>query len=88
MREIRWTDESEEHIWRHQVTPEEVEEAINTRPRLAEPGRNHTEIVYGTTNAGRYLRTVLAEAEDGRSYIVTARTMTPSEQRTFSKNAR
>ncbi len=33
VREIRWTSESEAHIARHGVTPEEVEEVVNSRPR-------------------------------------------------------
>jgi len=47
-------DESEEHIWtRHQVTPAEVEQVVNTRPRLTVTGRSETQSVYGTTDAGR-----------------------------------
>jgi len=89
VREIRWTDESEAHIWdRHQVTPEEVEETVNTRPRWEKPGRGGTEEVYGTTASGRYLLVVLSESEDGLSYVVTARNMTDSECRTYRRKAR
>jgi uncharacterized DUF497 family protein len=83
-----WTEESEAHIWsRHQVTPAEVEEVVNARPRLVEPGRDDTEQVFGTTYAGRYLVVVLAEAFDGRDYVVTARGMTESERRSFVRRA-
>jgi hypothetical protein len=83
-----WTEESEHHIWtRHEVTPAEVEEVVNTRPRLVEPGRDDTEQVFGTTAAGRYLLVVLAEALDGRDYVVTARPMNNSERRTFRRRA-
>jgi hypothetical protein len=34
VREIRWTDKSEDHIAAHDITPEEVEQVIYTRPRL------------------------------------------------------
>ena len=41
-----WTEESEDHIWAgHEVTPAEVEEVVNTRPRLVEPGQDDTELV-------------------------------------------
>jgi uncharacterized protein len=84
-----WTEESEHHIWtRHQVTPAEVEQVVNTRPRLVEPGRDDTEHVFGTTDAGRYLLVVLTEAFDGRDYVVTARDMTETERRTFVRRAR
>ena len=33
-REIMWTEESEEHIWKeHEVRPAEVEDVVNCRPR-------------------------------------------------------
>ncbi len=89
VREIRWSDESEEHIWaRHQVTPAEVEQIVNTRPRLTKTGRAGVDLVYGTTDAGRYLLVVLAEAVDGRDYVVTARDMDSPERRNFTRQAR
>jgi uncharacterized protein len=84
-----WTDESEEHIWtRHRVIPAEVEQVVNTRPRLVEPGRDDTERVFGTTDAGRHLVVVLTQALDGRDYVVTARDMNDSERRAFARRAR
>jgi hypothetical protein len=56
-------------------------------PRLVEPGRDDTEQVFGATYAGRYLVVVLAEAFDGRDYVVTARGMTESERRSFVRRA-
>lgn len=38
VREIRWTEESEDHIARHEVTPGEVEQVVNARPRLVVAG--------------------------------------------------
>ncbi|TDN65406.1 hypothetical protein C8E95_6893 [Pseudonocardia autotrophica] len=82
-REIRWTEDSETHIARHDVTPDEVEQVVNTRPRLVEPGPGDIEEVYGRTDAGRYLVVILSEAEDGRDFVVTARDLTDSERRSF-----
>jgi len=81
--EIRWTEGSEAHIARHNITPYEVEQALYTRPRLAVPGRENTTEVLGTTTAGRHLLVVVTEAADGRDYIITARDMTTNEKRTF-----
>jgi hypothetical protein len=67
VREIRWTEESEDHIARHEVTPGEVEQVVNTRPRLVVAGTEGVEYVFGTTDAGRYL----VEAADGRDFVVT-----------------
>jgi hypothetical protein len=71
VREIRWTEESEDHIARHEVTPGEVEQVVNTRPRLVVAGTEGVEYVFGTTDAGRYLLVVLVEAADGRDFVVT-----------------
>ena len=88
VREIRWTESSEAHIARHNVTPAEVEEVVNMRPRLVEPGRDSTELVLGRTIAGRYLLVVLTEAEDGTSAVVTSRSMNDIERRRFTRLAR
>lgn len=88
VREIRWSDANEAHIARHAVAPAEVEEVVHMRPRLVEPGRGGTELVFGRTDAGRYLLVVLAEAEDGRSIVVTARPMTENERSKFRQRAR
>ena len=85
--EIRWTEDSEEHIGRHGVSPEEVEDAAYARPRLVATGHAGTRLVLGTTSAGRYLFVVLGEAADGSDYCVTARDMTDNERRLFRRKA-
>ncbi len=54
VREIRWTEGSEDHVWRHGVTPAEVEEVVNTRPRYVRVSGDVT-YLFGQTNAGRAL---------------------------------
>lgn len=88
VREILWTERSEDHIAVQAITPDEVEQAVDTRPRLVLIGREETEYVFSTTHAGRYVLVVLAEAMDGRDYVVTAREMTDSERRTFRRRGR
>ncbi len=88
MREIRWTEQAEDHIATHSVSPDEVEQVVNTRPRLVLKGRGETEYLFGTTDAGQYLLVVLAEAVDGRSYVVTAREMTDAERQAFRRKGR
>jgi uncharacterized protein len=88
-REIMWTDESEDHIWKqHGVRPAEVEDVVYCRPRYVTPGRGGIEEVYGQTSAGRYLLVILSEALDGRDYVVTARDMEPEERRLYQRKAR
>lgn len=61
---------------------------MNTRPRLVLRGREGTQYVFGTTDAGRHLLVALTEAIDGRDYVVTARDMTGAERQTFRRKRR
>lgn len=85
---ITWTEESEDHIARHDVAPEEIQEALYTRPRWITAGRSGTTLVYAMTDSGRYLLVVIAPALDGGVYIVTARDLNDSERRTFRRKGR
>ena len=97
MLDIYWTDDSETHIARHGVTPEEVEQSTH-RPFYTMPGRDGTTLLFGQTHADRYLLVVLARSRyllvvlarsgDGRWYVVTARNMTDSERRVLKKKAK
>jgi hypothetical protein len=60
-----------------------VEQALYGRPRLRTAGRDGTTLVLGTSNQGRHLLVVIAEAADGRDFVVTAREMTDTEKRLF-----
>lgn len=86
--EVLWSEDSEAHIARHNVTPLEVEQVLYSQPRLAVPGRDDTTEVLGQTDAGRLLLVVVTEAGDGRDFVVTARDMTVAEKRAFRKRSR
>jgi hypothetical protein len=86
--EIMWTEESEAHIARHGITPDDVEEALYTRPRWIDSGRDNTTLVWCTTAAGRHLLVVVVDAADGRDYIVTARDMDDDEKASFRRKGR
>lgn len=83
--EVHWSEESEAHIARHGIDPDEVEEALYGKPRWTRPGRGDTTEIYGITNAGRHLLIIISEGADGRDWVVTAREMTATERRTFRK---
>lgn len=51
VREIRWTEKAEDHVAGHDVTPDEVEQVVHTRPRLVLAGREQTEYVWRLTGA-------------------------------------
>ena len=86
--EICWTEEAEEHISRHGVAPDEVEDVLYSRPRHTVRGRENTTLVYGQTADGRRLLVVLAEAMDGCWYVATARDLTSNERRLLDRKGR
>lgn len=85
MREIRWTEWSEDHIARHGVVPEEVEQVVFSHPRYVATGRHGSVLVYGRTDSGRALLVVLSASRDGTNFVVTARNMTKRERLAFER---
>ena len=83
-----WPEERVEHIARHGVTPEEVEEVCFGKclvQRAKSEGENPVYYVLGQTEAGRYLLCVVIRFPDGNGYPVTAREMTAKEKRRYRK---
>ena len=91
IRELHWRPDRIQHIDRHSVTPEEVEEALFDDPggvliRVGPAERDPAETVYryfGRTEVGRHLLIVLIYLGRGVALPVTARNMTPGERRRF-----
>ena len=83
-----WPEERVEHIARHGVTPEEVEEVCFRKSfvrRAKSEGENPVYYVLGQTEAGRYLFCVVIHFPYGNGYPVTAREMTTNEKRRYRK---
>ena len=86
--EFIWPEERIEHIARHGVTPEEVDEVCFGKPlvqRAKSEGENPVYYVLGQTDAGRYLFCVVIRFPDGKGYPVTARPMTAKETRRYRR---
>ena len=83
---LAWDEERIEHIARHHVEPDEVEEVCEASSHLARrQGRNRFR-VYGQTENGRYLFVVL-ERIGGNDYKpITARDMKDREKRNFRRH--
>jgi uncharacterized DUF497 family protein len=84
IRELVWDKWNEEHIWKHNVSPGEVEEfcygnffSLRRRGRLILMGQ-----VY---SSGRYLFVVLEHVSGGSYYPVTARDMNSEERREYRR---
>lgn len=84
--EFIWNQDRIDHIARHGITPEEVEEACfgsGLVQRTRSEGDNPVYYVLGQTDAGRYLFCVVIQFPDGKGYPVTARPMTDNEKRRY-----
>lgn len=81
--EVIVSEETETHIWtKHQVTPDEVEEACLADPLILR-GRDGSYAVYGRTAAGRYLSIFLFPRGHGVFALATARRMEDQERRRY-----
>ena len=80
--EFEWNNWNIEHIAKHAVSSQEVEEACYRRP-LIKKSKDGLYLVYGQTYTGRYLLIVLKYKSQSLVYVITAREMTRSEQKLF-----
>jgi len=76
--------------WKHNVTPDEAEQALRGKPlfRLIEKGHVDGENLYaalGRTEAGRRLIVFFIHKTEDEALIVSAREMTSQEKRRYGK---
>ena len=86
--EFVWAEDRIDHISRHGVRPEEVEQICAGRSlvlRGKSQGENPVYYVLGQTDARRYLFAVIIRFPDGKGYTVTARPMTDKEKRRYQR---
>ena len=88
IQDLIWNEHNVEHIAAHQVTPDEVEDAIWDSPLFERRRGEQRYHVYGQTSAGRYLFIVLDLESDALFYVVTARDMTGREKAYYQRRRR
>ena len=82
--EFEWDDENVEHIARHHVSPEEVEEVFRTRFHLMQ-SRLGRYVALGQTEAGRYLFCPFERKGPSLIRVVTARDMEAWERKLYQR---
>ncbi len=82
---IKWTDEGIEHLARHAVRPEEVEEVCFNEEEIPfiRAGRENLYYVFGKTYSGRFLFVVVRYVKHGEVRVITARDMNEWEKTYF-----
>lgn len=89
--ELIWDEWNEDHIDRHGIRPEEVEEVVFDKASLFDRTRREgilRVLVTGLTEVGRYLFVVLEPVSGNRAYVVTARDATDGEKGRFKARGR
>jgi uncharacterized DUF497 family protein len=75
-----WDEDNIDHIARHGVEVDEVEQALARKP-LIRRGRSDRYLAFGRTQEGRYLFIVVKNLGKSWARVITARDMTNSERR-------
>ena len=84
IKNLIWDEWNIEHIAKHGVKPEEIEQACKDK-HLARRGKQGTYTITGQTQSGRYLTMILALRGTGIFYPVTARNSDNKERRLYQK---
>jgi uncharacterized DUF497 family protein len=84
---ISWDQETVDHISKHLVSPEEVEEILfnNLDPPMMMRGKEGRYLAYGKTHGGRLLLAVWVSRHK-KTKIITARDLTPKEKRVHRRS--
>ncbi|TET42158.1 MAG: hypothetical protein E3J66_04085 [Dehalococcoidia bacterium] len=85
--ELEWDDQNIEHIAKHEVTPQEVEDVcfgLHISQRVGE--RRH--VLSGQSSAGKYLNVVVERLGGQRFRPITAFEMSDNYKRTYKKRLR
>ncbi len=83
---ISWDEDTVDHIVKHTVSPEEVEEALfnEDEPHLILRGPEGRYLFYGKTGSGRFLLVVLTISHR-KTRVITARDMTETEKQFYRR---
>lgn len=84
IKNLIWDEWNTEHVLRHGVTQNEVEEVCFSRHFAIKSGRNKM-AVWGQTIGGRYLLVILGVRDYGSFYPVSARDMDEKEKGRYRK---
>jgi uncharacterized protein len=85
---FEWDDDNIDHIARHKVSPDEVEDVAFDDEPLIRKGRKETRYMLGCTAAGRYLFVVYVLRGKGTARVVTAMDMDEKTRRLYKKRSK
>jgi uncharacterized DUF497 family protein len=86
--QISWDADSVYHIAKHNITPDEVEEAVFEGNAMILKGKEKRYIVLSKTISGRYLTIVVSFKLKGRVQVITARDMDDKERQYYKRKGK
>jgi len=81
--ELEWDEANEEHVARHGVEPDEVEDVCFGRHWAIRSGGRKRLAVFGQAGGGRYILVIVERLGRGRYRPITARDMDHGEKRNY-----
>ena len=88
IREFEWDDNNIEHIARHAVFPDEVEDVAFDDAPWIRKGRKGTRYMLGYTVAGRYLFVVYVLKGKGIARVITSMDMDDKTKKLYKKRGK
>jgi len=88
IREFEWDDNNIEHIARHGVFPDEVEDVAFDDDPWIRKGRKGTRYMLGYTVAGRYLFVVYVLKGKGIARVITSMDMDDKTKKLYKKRVK
>ncbi len=88
IREFEWDDNNIEHIARHGVFPDEVEDVAFDDAPWIRKGRKGTRYMVGYTVAGRYLFVVYVLKGKGIAKVITSMNMDDKTKKLYKKRGK
>lgn len=85
---FEWDSGNTEHISRHNVVPDEVEEVFTDEAAMFFRSRSGRFIALGRTEVGRYLTVVYERKEGGVIRVVTSFDMDEKSKRRYRRERR
>lgn len=87
---IKWTETSVDHIAKHAVSADEVEEVCfnENAPPLIRSGSGNLHYIFGKSDSGRLLFIVVRFIRQGEIVIITARDMNEWEKKYFKRGGK
>ncbi|MBM4135654.1 MAG: BrnT family toxin [Nitrospira sp.] len=86
--EFEWDENNIEHIFRHNVLPDEIEDVAFEDEPWIKKGRQGTRYMLGYTVSGRYLFTVYILKGKGIARVITSMDMDEKTRKLYRKRGK